>query len=370
MPSSQPKKLILVIGATGAQGLRVIDALLAPSADGTPSPYAVRAFTRNPQGQRAVELASKGVEVVKDAARYCSGSHDDFVSVAAALKGVYGTWVNTDGFTVGEAKETWEGIRIFELAKQAGIRHYIWSNLDYISKLTNYDERYRCEHYDGKGRVAEFIQAQPSIVNDTDMSWTVVTSGPYMEMLYNFMFGPYKKRQDGTVVFVTSVGKGHVHMIALEDLGFFARYAFENRELTSGQDLKIASDRVDWEYLKATFETVNGQRAEVVYQSYDNWCKNLRNIDKPLANERPYGDSSTTWRENFRGFWSMWRDDKIDRDYEWLRQVNPNGYTLKSWMREKRYGDHQLWSGINLLKNTEDGGMKTMPDLEYIENNV
>lgn len=65
MPSSQPKKLILVIGATGAQGLRVIDALLAPSADGTPSPYAVRAFTRNPQGQRAVELASKGVEVVK-----------------------------------------------------------------------------------------------------------------------------------------------------------------------------------------------------------------------------------------------------------------------------------------------------------------
>ena len=147
MVSSDPKKLILVIGATGAQGLRVINALLAPSPDGTPSPYAVRAFTRNPQGQRSVELASKGIEVVQGMypcnpivsrtnhdAR-CSGSQDDFASVAAAFQGVYGAWVNTDGFTVGEAKETWEGIRIFELAKQAGVRHYIWSNLDYISKV-------------------------------------------------------------------------------------------------------------------------------------------------------------------------------------------------------------------------------------------
>ena len=65
MASSRPKKLILVIGATGAQGLWVIDALLAPSEDGKPSLYAIRALTRNPQGQRAVELASKGVEVVK-----------------------------------------------------------------------------------------------------------------------------------------------------------------------------------------------------------------------------------------------------------------------------------------------------------------
>ena len=184
------------------------------------------------------------------------------------------------------------------------------------------------------------------------------------------MFGPYKKRPDGTVVFVTSVGKGHVQMIALEDLGFFARYAFDNRELTSAQDLKIASDRVDWEYLKSTFEKVTGQRAEIVYQPYDDWCKNLLNVDKPIAKERPFGDGSTTWRENFRGFWSMWRDDKIERDYDWIRQVNPRGYTLEKWMREKHYGDHQLWSGINLLKNTEDGGMRVMPDFAYIETNL
>lgn len=59
------KKLILVIGATGAQGLAVIDALLAPSSDGKPSPYSVRALTRDPDSRRSKDLKAKGVECVK-----------------------------------------------------------------------------------------------------------------------------------------------------------------------------------------------------------------------------------------------------------------------------------------------------------------
>ena len=63
--NSQNKKLILVIGATGGQGIAVIDALLKPAADGSHSPYAVRALTRDTQSRRAKLLASKGVEVVE-----------------------------------------------------------------------------------------------------------------------------------------------------------------------------------------------------------------------------------------------------------------------------------------------------------------
>lgn len=118
--------------------------------------------------------------------------------------------MNTDTFTIGEEKEVWTGIRIFELAKRAGVRHYVWSSLDYIggvrvlynilirrltyvlSQLTNYDPTYDVAHYGGKSRVHEFMKAQPSIVSDTDMSWSVITSGPYMDMLHNvsgFCFG-------------------------------------------------------------------------------------------------------------------------------------------------------------------------------------
>ena len=52
------------------------------------------------------------------------------------MKGAYGVWVNTDSFTIGETREVYAGMRIFELAKQIGtVRHYIWSSLDYIANV-------------------------------------------------------------------------------------------------------------------------------------------------------------------------------------------------------------------------------------------
>jgi len=42
------EKLVLVIGGTCAQGQAVVKALLEPTSEGAPSPYAVRILTRNP----------------------------------------------------------------------------------------------------------------------------------------------------------------------------------------------------------------------------------------------------------------------------------------------------------------------------------
>ena len=70
--ASTNKKLILIIGGTGVQGSPIIDALLAPSPDGSPSPYAIRALTRDPNHRRTKALAAKGVELVKG--RYMSSS--------------------------------------------------------------------------------------------------------------------------------------------------------------------------------------------------------------------------------------------------------------------------------------------------------
>lgn len=62
---SSDKKIILVIGATGAQGVHVIPKLLAPCEDGSPSPYVVRALTRDPENRRAKELEALGCELFK-----------------------------------------------------------------------------------------------------------------------------------------------------------------------------------------------------------------------------------------------------------------------------------------------------------------
>jgi hypothetical protein len=58
-------KLILVIGATGAQGQAVVEALLARDDKGQTSPYTVRALTRDPSSKSAQALTARGVECVQ-----------------------------------------------------------------------------------------------------------------------------------------------------------------------------------------------------------------------------------------------------------------------------------------------------------------
>ena len=52
------------------------------------------------------------------------------------MRGAYGAFVNTDSFTIGDMKEVYYGIRIFEIAKQVKtLKHYVWSGLDNVFKV-------------------------------------------------------------------------------------------------------------------------------------------------------------------------------------------------------------------------------------------
>src|SRR2546430_7246209 len=98
-------KLIFVIGGTGAQGQAVVKALLEPSSAGAPSPYAVRILTRNPDHPEVrTQFNHPNIELVQ-------GSFTDLSKVEHALEGVWGAYINTDGFTVGEQAETYYGLR-------------------------------------------------------------------------------------------------------------------------------------------------------------------------------------------------------------------------------------------------------------------
>lgn len=44
-------------------------------------------------------------------------------------------------------------MRLYELARAADIKFYVWANLDYALKKGNYDPKFHTGHYDGKGRV-------------------------------------------------------------------------------------------------------------------------------------------------------------------------------------------------------------------------
>ena len=85
------------------------------------------------------------------------------------------------------------------------------------------------------------------------------------------VFLPATRRKDGTFVFAAPLGDGHVPMVALADIGFFARYTFDNRELTSGKDLEIASEVIGWEDLVKTFTKVTGEKAVYKRMELDQW---------------------------------------------------------------------------------------------------
>ena len=96
-----------------------------------------------------------------------------------ALAGATHVFANTNGFAIGEKAEIYWGTRLYELARGAGVKHFVYAGLEYASKLGNFDPKYRCGHLDGKGKVVDYISAQDT----KKMPWSVLTSCLYMEGL-------------------------------------------------------------------------------------------------------------------------------------------------------------------------------------------
>ncbi|KAL1747752.1 hypothetical protein HDZ31DRAFT_60930 [Schizophyllum fasciatum] len=342
-------KRVLVIGGTGAQGMHVVPAFLQEEGD-MPSPYTVRVLTRDPSSHRARELTRLGAECVR-------GRFDSAEDVAAALQDCYAAFVNTDTYTVGARRELFAAIKIYEAAKRTPtMRHLIWSGLDYGSKLGKYAAMYRTEHHDAKGAFYEFLRAQPSSTDTDALAWTALSSGVYMEMLNYPLCGPLTRRADKTFVFAAPIGDGHMPMIALADLAWWARHALDHRAQTSGAELRIASAMVAWDDLVATFTRVTGQRAVHARLSVEEWLACFTGRDRPVASE----GGGMTIAESFAGFWCLWRDGVIERDMEWVRAVHPGTRSLEMWMRETGYTGT---IGSAALKNAEDRKARLLPDV-------
>ena len=115
--SSNDKKLIAVIGATGQQGGGVLRALQARGQ------FKVRALTRNPDKHR--ELAEEVVEADLDRPE----------SLQAALEGAHGVFLVTN-FWGGGTNELKQATAAVRAAKDAGVKHFIWSTLPDVEAVS------------------------------------------------------------------------------------------------------------------------------------------------------------------------------------------------------------------------------------------
>src|SRR6476659_1000445 len=114
------KKIIAVVGATGAQGGGLVRAILNDPAGG----FSARAITRDVGSEQARTLYHLGADLV-------AADIDDPASLVDALQGAHGAYFVTFFWAhFSPDKEMAEARNMASAAKAAGIRHAIWSTLE------------------------------------------------------------------------------------------------------------------------------------------------------------------------------------------------------------------------------------------------
>jgi hypothetical protein len=183
------KKIVAVLGATGAQGGSLCEAILSDPDSG----FSCRALTRNPGSDGAKALAAKGVQVV-------AADLDDEASLTEAFAGAYGIYGVTNYPEIfrleGEnsvAREQQQATNIARAAKAANAAHVIWSTLDDTTQWLPVSDarmptllgKYKCPHTDSKGQIDH-------VFTDLGLPVTFLLTCFYWDNFYKFGWGPRK----------------------------------------------------------------------------------------------------------------------------------------------------------------------------------
>lgn len=247
------KKIIAVIGATGAQGGGLARAILADAG----SEFAVRAVTRDVNSAKARELAAAGAEVV-------SANLDDEASVAAAFAGAYGAFCITNFWEHFSAeKEAAQIQSMAKAAKQAGLKHVVWSTLEDTRVLVPLTDdrmptlhgKYKVPHFDGKGSSDHFF-------TDEGVPTTFLLTSFYWDNLIHFGMAP-KRGEDGKLSFVLPMADKPMPGIAAQDIGKCAYGILKAGDKYIGQRVGIAGGHPTGAEMATVLSEAMGE--EVVY---------------------------------------------------------------------------------------------------------
>jgi uncharacterized protein YbjT (DUF2867 family) len=209
------KDLIVVTGATGHQGGATARELLAKG-------HKVRAMTRKPDSPASKELAKLGAQVV-------AGNLDDAPSLERALTGAWGAYAVQNTWEAGVEGEEQQGRRFAEVARQAGIRHYVYASVASAHRHTG------IPHFENKWRVEERVRALGF------PSYTIIRPVFFMENFFLPSFLP--GIQQGQLA-VALNPKTALQVIAVSDIGKYGAWAFENHAALNGRGIDIAGDQL------------------------------------------------------------------------------------------------------------------------------
>lgn len=243
------KKIIAVLGATGAQGGGLVRAILNDPQGG----FAVRAITRDVNSDKAKALANLGAEVV-------AANVDEVASLKQAFAGAYGAYCVTFFWAhFSPEKELAEAKSMAEAAKHAGLRHVIWSTLEDTrkwvplsdSRMPTLKDKYKVPHFDAKGEANHFF-------TDLGLPVTFLLTSFYWDNFIYFGMGP-KKGPDGKLAITLPMGDKKLPSMAAEDIGRCAYGIFKKGRKFIGKTVGIAGEHLTGGQLAAGFSSMLGQ---------------------------------------------------------------------------------------------------------------
>jgi uncharacterized protein YbjT (DUF2867 family) len=244
------KKIIAVVGATGAQGGGLVRAILNDKGGG----LTARALTRDVNSDKAKELAKLGAEVV-------SADVDDVESLKRAFEGAYGAYCVTFFWAhFSPEKELAEATAMAKAAKHAGIQHVIWSTLEDTRKWVPLSDsrmptlmgKYKVPHFDSKGDANQ-------VFTELGLPTTFLLTSFYWENLIHFGMGP-KKGPDGKLAITLPMGDKKLPGIAAEDIGRCAYGIFKKGGEFIGKTVGIAGEHLTGAQMAAALTKALGQK--------------------------------------------------------------------------------------------------------------
>ncbi|MFF2539278.1 NmrA/HSCARG family protein [Streptomyces cyaneofuscatus] len=222
------QKIILVLGGTGNQGGATARELLSRG-------WSVRALVRDPDKPEAQALKELGAVLVR-------GDLEDVASLRAAAEGVYGIFsVQALAYEPETlAAEVRHGKAVADVAKEAGVTHFVYSSVGGAERGTGID------HFESKAEIERHIKA-------LGLPATILRPVFFMNNLLHFA------DVEGERVMSLPVEPDKpMQFIASDDIGVFAADAFDRPAEFIGREIELAGDEITFPQVAEVYERITG----------------------------------------------------------------------------------------------------------------
>lgn len=291
-------KIFAVFGATGQQGGSVVRALLQSSPD-----YRIRAITRDPNSEKAKQLAAlKNVSVLQ-------ANLDQPSTLDKVVKDCYGIFLVTETLYTSPDNEIQQGINLIDSAIRNKATHLVFSGLDPVKPVIGKT----CKTFDNKAAIEQYGLAREKVI-----TFTSVRMPGYYQTFTRYLFLNPKTNQ---YMLRIPMVDAFIYCMDVDDLGGCVASVFGGPlDKYKSKWIGLAADRLK---ISEVVEILSKQLTPNKFV-YDNVSlKEFASFGFPAA-------------KDIAVMYEYLQTGKIVRDIECTKKLNKNILVFSKWVEKNK----------------------------------